>query len=62
MLMHPNLLLPSPDRTVHLIKDVRFVYAVSGRRARRLVYAVTPSPWISPAILADAGVSLFLAS
>ncbi len=53
-----------PDRPSQLLEDVRFIHAVSGRRARRLVFTASPTPWAAPAVsvTASAPVSLLLAS
>lgn len=44
----------------HLVEDIRFHHPVSGRRARRLVFAAAPLAWGSA--VHRSAVSLFLAS
>ena len=54
-----------PDRPSQLLEDVRYIHVVSGRRARRLVFSASPTPWVgsSCSTAAPAGnVSLFIAS
>ena len=60
--MHLDLHTCPAERTVHLIEDVRFVRPVSGRRARRLVYAASPTPRVGVTVFNEARTSLFLAS